>query len=453
VLAGLLIVAAGPAHAAALRFGPPSHRDARDVAGSPLDVTSATFGQREARLELRLNTRAPWSASDLDLAAGRALCVELFYGTRSAPRSRMCVVNRAGQAALQYLDLNAAGQVDSQRALPAAVSRPSRNRLAARFTRVEAGLPRGRFRWRVVSSWTDAAACPLTAPCVDHAPNAGAYADRIDFFAGPRCFGAASRRCTNRRLSRVVVPSPRAALRGRNAFCGTGSRVGLVSACTFGVSEPLSSTTVALVGDSHAQHWRGALEVVAQAKHWHGLSITRSGCPLTEAQPVLPGKTASAQCREWNNEVQAWFARHPEVSTVIMSAHAGARTTGGTQAGYRAAWRALPSSVRHIIVIHDTPSIGKVVSCIRAAVAKHKRAGSTCAVPRSRGLHPDEHYAAARGMGGTRVRTIDMTRYFCGRVCRPVIGGALVYKDGTHMTRIFAGTLGRFLLGPINRIT
>jgi SGNH domain (fused to AT3 domains) len=454
VLAGLLAATAGPAHAASLRFEPVSHHDARDVAGSPLDVTSVTFGQLEARLVLHLRTRASWSASDLDQAAGRALCIELFYGSRSTPRSRMCVLNRNGKAALEYQDLNAAGQIDSRRPVPASVSRPNKRRLEAGFTRVEVGLPRGRFRWRVVSSWTDAAACAITAPCLDLAPNHGAYSDRIGFVAGPRCFGAASRNhCSNPRLRLAVVPTPAAAKRGANAFCASGSRVGLVGVCTFGVSEELASTSVALVGDSHAQHWRGALEVVAQAKHWHGLSITRSGCPLTRAQPILPGKVASQKCREWNNEVQAWFERHPEVSTVVMSAHAGAKTTGGTQAGYRAAWHALPPSVKHIVVIHDTPSIGKVGRCIQRAIAKRKRAGLACAVPRSRGLHRDEHYLAARGMGGTRVRTIDMTRFFCGGVCPPVIGGALVYKDGTHMTRIFAGTLGQFLLKRINRVT
>ncbi|MDX6690214.1 MAG: hypothetical protein QOG15_1671 [Solirubrobacteraceae bacterium] len=454
-MAGLLAAAAGPADAAKLRFGPGPHGDPRDVAASPVDVTNATFGQREARLVLRLRTRSAWNAADLDPAAGRALCVELFTASGSTPRARMCVVNRDGKAALQYMDLNPAGQVDSQRPLPAAVRRPSRSSLDAGFTRVEAGLPRGRFRWRVVSTWTDAASCPITTPCVDKAPDKGTYVDRINYVAGPRCFGAASRsRCSNPALRRAIVPTPRAATRGPNAFCASGSRVGLVGVCTFGTSEELSSTSVAILGDSHAQHWRGALEVVAQAKHWHGLSITRSGCPLTQATPILAsGPTASQQCRQWNGEVQAWFRRHPEVSTVVMAAHAGARTTGGTKAGYRAAWHALPSSIRHIVVIRDTPSIGIVNGCIRRALAKHKLAGPACAVKRSRGIHPDEHYAAARSSGDSRVRTIDMTRFFCSRLCLPIIGGALVYKDGTHMTRIYAGTLGQFLLARINRVT
>lgn len=457
MLAGSLVLAASAAQAAKLRFGPSPHHDARDASGSPLDVTSATFGQREARLTLRLRTRSSWNASDLDPAAGRTLCVELSFGSRTAPQANICVTERGGKAALHYLHFNDAGQVDEQRALSASVSRPSGRELDAAFTRVDAGLPRGRFRWRVISRWTDAATCAAAAPCVDLAPNKGSYTERIDFVAGPSCFGAAARnpagRCSNPALRRSVIPTPRAAARTPNAYCESAAPTGLVRPCGFGVSEAMASTTMAVVGDSHAQHWRGALEVVAQEKRWRGLSITRAGCPLTRASPVLPGKSATRNCHLWLLAVQDWFTRHPEVTTVFVAAHAGARTRGGTKAGYRAAWNALPSSVRHIIVIRDTPSIGKQSGCIRRAVAQHKRPGLACAVKRSRGLRPDEHYAAARSSGSSRVRPIDMTRFFCARMCFPVIGGALVHKEGEHMTRAFAGTLGRFLLARVNRVT
>ncbi|MGH2919557.1 MAG: SGNH hydrolase domain-containing protein [Solirubrobacteraceae bacterium] len=457
-LAGLIAAATQPAQAAKLRFGPVPHRDGRDVAISPLDVVGASFGQREARLTLRLRTRSSWNPGDLDGRVARDLCVELFYGSRTGPRARICVISRAGNAALLYLRLNDAGQVDEQRALPAAVSRPSRRVLEAGFTRVEAGLPRGRFRWRVVSRWTGGATCPLAAPCTDLAPNRGTFSERIGFVAGPRCFGAAARnpghRCSNPALRRAVIPTPRVAARTPNAHCASDSRVGLVSACTFGVSTLLASTTVAIVGDSHAQHWRGALEVVAQAKRWHGVSITRAGCPLTHARPIIPGRVATRNCRLWIGQVEDWFRRHSEVTTLVVAAHAGARAAGNRQRGYRAAWNALPSSVRNIIVIHDAPSIGKQAGCIRRALALRRPPGLACAVPRRRGLRRDPHYAAARRSGSRRVHAIDMTRFFCDpRVCFPVIGGALVHKDGAHMTRVFAGTLGRFLLGRINRVT
>ncbi len=42
---------------------------------------------------------------------------------------------------------------------------------------------------------------------------------------------------------------------------------------------------------------------------------------------------------------------------------------------------------------------------------------------------------------------LDLTRDFCdSRLCFPVIGGALVSKDATHLTSVCGRTLGPYLL-------
>jgi hypothetical protein len=42
---------------------------------------------------------------------------------------------------------------------------------------------------------------------------------------------------------------------------------------------------------------------------------------------------------------------------------------------------------------------------------------------------------------------VDLTKFFCdSRQCFPVIGGALVYKDATHITSVYGRTLGPYLL-------
>ena len=53
--------------------------------------------------------------------------------------------------------------------------------------------------------------------------------------------------------------------------------------------------------------------------------------------------------------------------------------------------------------------------------------------------------AAAR-LGGPRVESVNLTRFFCGARCYPVVGGVLVLRDSTHMTGAFSGTLGPYLL-------
>jgi hypothetical protein len=48
---------------------------------------------------------------------------------------------------------------------------------------------------------------------------------------------------------------------------------------------------------------------------------------------------------------------------------------------------------------------------------------------------------------------VDLTRYFCDRTrCYPVIGGALVHQDLTHMTATFNVTLAPYLLRAVDRI-
>jgi hypothetical protein len=80
------------------------------------------------------------------------------------------------------------------------------------------------------------------------------------------------------------------------------------------------------------------------------------------------------------------------------------------------------------------------------------RPGPACAVPRREVLDRDPAAVAARRLDSSRVRELDMTRFFCGRAtCEPVIGGVLVYKDATHLTGLYARTLGPYLADLIDR--
>jgi SGNH domain-containing protein len=192
-----------------------------------------------------------------------------------------------------------------------------------------------------------------------------------------------------------------------------------------------------------------------------GLSITRSGCPLTAAQPQLQGR-ALARCVQWKREVPQWLAAHREVRTVFVAQHSGSRGTarGGQDAfaaqaaGFRRAWRTLPSSVERIVVLRDTPTMpGTMPTCVEQALSDHRGAAAACDAPRSAALPPDPAVAAARAETA-RVRSIDLSRYFCDeRRCPPVIGGALVYKDvESHLTDVYAATLGPFLRREVDAL-
>lgn len=445
---------ASAAHAAAVRFGPTVQRDPSDTPGSPLDLREVTFGQQDAQILLHVRTAAPWNAAELGDDAAHSLCIAIHVGVSGAVTTRICVAGRDGLPVLRLEHVDAAGRTVDAGDLPALIGRPDRRTLDASISRLAAGLPLGAFSWTAESRWDDPTApCADAGGCADTVPDAGAVPDRLQVLAEPACFGAAARDprqpCRNPALHAAVIPTPDDALITPNAYCKLTQRIDLVSICEFGVPAPRASTTIVAVGDSHTEHWRGALEVLAQARGWHGISITRASCPLTRAQPISP-RTAAArrQCLRWNDEVLGWFRRHPEIHTVFVSDHATVHLRGDAPAGYQAAWRQLPSTVSRIVVLRDTPQVTRQqAGCVRRRIAARRPAAVACAEERGRDVVTDPQAVAAEQLRSRRVQVVDLTDFFCGaRLCFPVVGGALVHKDTNHITRTFATTLGPYLL-------
>ena len=274
--------------------------------------------------------------------------------------------------------------------------------------------------------------------------------------AAPQCIGAAARdpwrSCANPERWLTVYPSPAEAQRVGNLPCASFTRSELLFECRFGEQES-PSASVALVGDSHASHWRTALDVVAKRRGWSGTSLTRTHCSFSRARKALP-EPERAQCAEWNRQVLEWLRRHPEVSMVFVSGISGGVgvVTEGDQlaaqaSGYLAAWRALPRTVERIVVIRDTPKMRTdTTRCVTRAMAARRDAGAACAVSRAGALIADAATTAARRWHSKRVRIVDLTPWMCDPSrCFPVIGGVLVFRDKTHLTRAFSETLAPYL--------
>ena len=261
----------------------------------------------------------------------------------------------------------------------------------------------------------------------------------------------------------MVVPTPRRARTLEGPTCDLIGSIDGKKICAFGVDAAQATDTVALVGDSHAGMWRVVLEGVAQANGWRGIHLGHASCPLSRAERNIPEPDRS-HCALWKRHVFSWFRRHPEVHTLFVSeltGGSGVVPTGGRTevqtavAGYVAAWRALPVTVRHIVVIRDTPKARSFTNeCITRAIARRRPAGSACALPRTRAFDPDPSVLAARRLRSPRVQVVDLSRVFCGRRrCYPVIGGSLVYRDTTHMMPGFAVTLRPALVRRMQSIT
>jgi hypothetical protein len=272
------------------------------------------------------------------------------------------------------------------------------------------------------------------------------------------CFGAAARDpkrpCLN--STRSVTPAVADVGNVGAPPCRRPTREKPEPVCAFGVSARSAKAHVALVGDSHAGHWRAAMDTVARAEGWHGYSIAGPGCFFSAAVALLPDGPR-APCVAWYRAVQRWFREHREVHTVFLSEKADTQVAlrqGQTLlevrgAGLRRALRALPRTVEHVIVIRDTPLPAEsTFDCVTAAIAAAQPPGPTCRVPRPLALAQDTAVETVKQIHSPRYQVADMTDFFCDpRDCYPVVGGVLVYRDLLgHMTEAYARTLGPFLL-------
>ena len=442
---------------------------------TPLDLFGVRFGQTASTdITLIIRTHEPWETSAINPRFGRTLCVMLRNDEQAHPQGRLCAYpseSAKSGLALRYTVLDpATGAQRGIRDLSPIVTRPSKTTVRVTFSPPLLRLKPGLYHWVARSQYRDDTTCPPPDGCEDLLPDSGEADMQVTLSVSPearqRCFGAASRDnrkpCRNPKLTRAVVPTPDAAVLTPNIPCTPLKQIGLIIPCEFGVPAAEARNTIALIGDSHAAHWRAALEIVAQQVKWRGISITRSGCPYTRAVARLDPASRRQACVRWNQEVPRWLAANPKISTVFVVAHYDSTIVvknpgnqfSAKMTGYSRAWKALPKSVKRVIVIRDTPrSTPDTLNCVRAAIAKRKNAGTTCALSRGDALDRDAAASAAARDPSRRVNAIDMTSFFCSSAkCFPVVGGALVYKDISHLTDVFASSLGPFLLRKIRAL-
>jgi hypothetical protein len=281
--------------------------------------------------------------------------------------------------------------------------------------------------------------------------------------ATPRCFGAAARDaghpCNNPKLRLMVTPTPDEAPLIPNIDCVREWVTQVMATCAFGVPEAEAAETVALIGDSHAQHWRPAVAVVARERRWHVFDITVPHCLLTTT-PSGIGPPFPTLCPQWDADVTAWLTAHPEIRTIVLSGNALQPITAPAGAsryqvrlnGLVERLAQLPASVTSLIVIRDTPRLRlRTHDCVRRAMAQGRSPGRVCALPRKFALPRDPLVAAARLQTARAAHVVDLSQHFCNaRKCFPVVGGVLVHRDvDGHITKLFAETLGPYLARAI----
>jgi hypothetical protein len=228
------------------------------------------------------------------------------------------------------------------------------------------------------------------------------------------------------------------------------------TSCVLG--DPRGATTIALLGDSHAEHWLGALDRAARERGWRILPMVKGGCPVADI-PSAPRDRASRLYRECVRYREAMIRRivATRPQAVLLSswehyvAHDGARSRWQvTQAewneGLRRTYRRLADAGLRVVVLRDVPRTWFDAPACLSRRAAHLPFTGDCtyerdaSISRSGAAAQDE---AARGLG---IRVIDLNDRICATPrCAVVRNGRVVFTDDNHLTASFSRTLGPVL--------
>ncbi|MEO6528930.1 MAG: acyltransferase family protein [Gemmatimonadaceae bacterium] len=219
-----------------------------------------------------------------------------------------------------------------------------------------------------------------------------------------------------------------------------------------------AATTIALLGDSHAEHWLGGLDRVGIEHGWKIVAMVKGGCPVADV-PADAGARRGRWYRECARYREAMLRRIIAMrpNAVVLSSWDHYLPVDGGRSrwqvspeewrlGLRKTYARLTAAGIRTIVIRDVPRTWfDVPACLsrRAAALPFARA---CTYDRDESLSRSalrEQNAALRGLP---VRVIDMNDRICAsQRCDVIRNGAVVFTDDNHLTATFSRSLARVL--------
>ncbi len=228
--------------------------------------------------------------------------------------------------------------------------------------------------------------------------------------------------------------------------------------CVYG--DPHGETTVVAFGDSHALEYFPALQRIAERRGWRLVGLTRASCPVGDVdyQPT---------CNAWRENTLRRIERDEHPDLVITSSATDSRfrvklhgrrlsrsaSQPQLEAGYARTFRRLRATGARVAVIRDQARAPfEVADC----VSRHPSELRRCA------FRPHRNAAYAFDVRGARkagrgVQVIDTIDILCPRsggrrLCPPVIGDVLVYRDTYHLSATFAETLDTWLQARLPQV-
>jgi peptidoglycan/LPS O-acetylase OafA/YrhL len=222
--------------------------------------------------------------------------------------------------------------------------------------------------------------------------------------------------------------------------------------CEFGDRQ--SSRTIVLFGDSHAEHWLGALDQYGSENGLKAVAMVKGGCPVADMpelmQPRL--KRFYHECTRYREAmVQRIIAMRPAAAVLSSWDHYLPVDGSGSdwqvtpemwQRGLRRTYERLSAAGIPVVAIRGTPRTWfDVPACLSRQAAGLPGAGE-CTYDRARSLSPVAIDAQIRAASGLNVAIVDMNDEICGAGRCPVMRDDIVYfTDDNHLTATFSRSM------------
>jgi hypothetical protein len=228
--------------------------------------------------------------------------------------------------------------------------------------------------------------------------------------------------------------------------------------CDFGTSG--ANTTIALLGDSHAEHWLGGLDPAAREHGWRIEAHVMGGCPVADFSRRINGSKARqyGNCSRYREAVLRRLEAEKPAAVILSSFDYYIETGDGEMNEYRvpeAVWteglrrtysRLSRAGIR-VIAMRGTPRVPfDVPSCL-----SRRAAGLLFATDCSFRLDQEFIARARRAQDnaarGLPVRFLDLNDKVCGTAGRCITerDGLVLFTDDNHLTASFARSLAPVL--------
>jgi len=222
--------------------------------------------------------------------------------------------------------------------------------------------------------------------------------------------------------------------------------------CEFG--DTRSTTTIALLGDSHAEHWLGALDRVGRERGWKIIAMVKGGCPVADV-PQLTNPRLRRHYHECTRYREAMMQRIIAMrpSAVILSSwdhYVPVRGGGDSwqltmdmwRTGLHRTYARLHDAGIPVIAMRGTPRTWFDVPLCHSRRVAGLPGATDCTMDRSRIHSPGARAAQDEAARGLPVRFVDMNDAICASErCQTMRNGIVMFTDDNHLAASFSRSL------------